>query len=158
MEVGTVTLIILTVNRGRGNTRNIFSVNVQHGQIIHLYLRNNFDSCPHVYDIYCITVNCLSKLLLTYSQIIEGKLSTNKTATQISAKNNRRKCFKAKLKCISRCHGSLYCPNKQYTRILHYIVFEILLLKYFYVFLVFRKFQVFQEVPKQIFKYLHEIF
>ena len=27
-------------------------------------------------------------------------------------KSNRSKCYKAKLKCNSRCHGSLTCANK----------------------------------------------
>ena len=123
-----VTVPIPLVDRGRGDPRNImgviidrdnndmYRIAVRAGVLKGKYSRNQFDLCAHK--------------LLTDSDVNQNEEVALRTAVQLESKcggqgflkcncggtdrckSNRCKCFKAKVKCNSRCHASLTCNNK----------------------------------------------
>lgn len=127
-EGETVALTISAVDRGRGDPWNILGVIVQHDQMNDkyrtgvksgllkvFYSRNDFELCPQ--SLLSIRdVNSNTKLSLRTAVISEsnyrgqGIHKCNSGLNQ--CKNNLCKCLKPKLKCNSRCHGSLSYSNK----------------------------------------------
>jgi len=123
-----VTVPIPLVDRGRGDPRNImgiildrdmndmYRIAVRGGILKGKYSRNQFDLCAHK--------------LLTDRDIDQNQEIALRSAVQHESKcggqgfvkcncsgsnrcqSNRCKCFKAKVKCNSRCHSSLSCENK----------------------------------------------
>jgi hypothetical protein len=123
-----VTVAIPLVDRGRSDPRNIIGVIVDRdindmyriavhaGVLKGKYSRNQFDLCAHK--------------LLTDSEVSQIEEVALRTAVQMESKcggqgflkcncggsnrckSNRCKCYKAKVKCNSRCHASLICNNK----------------------------------------------
>ena len=123
-----VTVPIPLVDRGRGDPRNIigvitdrdmndmYRIAVRAGVLKGKYSRNQFDLCAHK--------------LLTDSDVSQKEEVALRTAVQMESKcggqgfvkcncggsnrckSNRCKCYKAKVKCNSRCHASLTCNNK----------------------------------------------
>jgi hypothetical protein len=129
-DVGdNVTIPIPLVDRGRGDPRNIlgvivdrdendlYRISVRAGVLHGKYSRNQFDLC--------------AQKLLTVSDVCQDNEVSLRVAVQSESKcggqgfakcncgagvhrcsSNRCKCFRLKLKCNSRCHGSLSCDNK----------------------------------------------
>ena len=127
-EGNTVAVSIPSVDRGRGDPRNILGVITHHDEINDnykiavkagvlkgVYSRSQFDVCP--------------QSLLSVSQLNTDTEVSLRTAVSSESKcggqgfqkcncgpkqckNNRCKCFKFKVKCNSRCHSSLSCANK----------------------------------------------
>ena len=123
-----VTIPIPLVDRGRGDPRNImgiildrdsndlYRIAVRGGILNGKYSRNQFDLC--------------TQRLLTENDICQDKELSLRVAVQVESKcggqgfakcncagtnrcqTNRCKCFRAHLKCNSRCHSSLCCDNK----------------------------------------------
>jgi hypothetical protein len=123
-----VTIPIPLVDRGRGDPRNImgviidrdsnnlYRIAVRGGMLQGKYARNQFDLC--------------TQILLTREDVSEDSDIGLRRAVQLESKcggqgfvkcncsgavrcsSNRCKCFKAKVKCNSRCHTSLACYNK----------------------------------------------
>ena len=123
-----ITIPIPLVDRGRGDPRNImgvildrddndmYRIAVRAGVLKGKYSRNQFDLC--------------TQKLLSGTDVKSDEEVTLRTAVQMESKcggqgflkcncsgrnrckSNRCKCFKAKLKCNSRCHSSLSCENK----------------------------------------------
>ena len=123
-----VTVPIPLVDRGRGDPRNImgviidrdsndlYRIAVRGGMLQGKYARNQFDLC--------------TQILLTREDVSEDSDIGLRRAVQLESKcggqgfvkcncsganrcsSNRCKCFKAKVKCNSRCHTSLACDNK----------------------------------------------
>lgn len=123
-----VTVPIPLVDRGRGDPRNImgiiidrdsndlYRIAVRGGILKGKYARNQFDLC--------------AQKLLNYHDVSQETEVGLRTAVQLESKNggqgfvkcncagsnrcvsNRCKCFKAKVKCNSRCHACLACQNK----------------------------------------------
>lgn len=128
MEGDTVALTIPIVDRGRGDPRNIVGVIVHHDQMNDnyrigvksgllkgFYSRNDFEVCPQrllsISDVNTNTEVSLRTAVSSESNYGgQGFHKCNCGSNQW--KNNRCKCFKAKLKCNSRCHGSLSSPSK----------------------------------------------
>ena len=130
-ELGdNVTVPIPLVDRGRGDPRNLMGVIVDRddngmyriavasGILAGKYSRNQFDLC--------------AQRLLTMDNVSQDTEVSLRTAVQLESRcggqgfqkcncagtgnkkcqTNKCKCFKAKLKCNSRCHSSLTCCNK----------------------------------------------
>ena len=123
-----VTVPIPLVDRGRGDPRNImgviidrdcndlYRIAVRGGMLQGKYARNQFDLC--------------TQRLLTREDVSEVSDIGLRRAVQLESKcggqgfvkcncsganrcsSNRCKCFKAKVKCNSRCHTSLACDHK----------------------------------------------
>jgi hypothetical protein len=123
-----VTVPIPLVDRGRGDPRNImgiivdrdmndmYRIAVRAGILKGKYSRNQFDLCAHK--------------LLTDRDVDQNQEIALRSAVQHESKcggqgfvkcncsgsnqcqSNRCKCFKAKVKCNSRCHSCLSCKNK----------------------------------------------
>ena len=123
-----VTVPIPLVDRGRGDPRNImgviidrdcndlYRIAVRGGMLQGKYARNLFDLC--------------TQRLLTREDVSEVSDIGLRRAVQLESKcggqgfvkcncsganrcsSNRCKCFKAKVKCNSRCHTSLACDHK----------------------------------------------
>lgn len=121
-----VTVPIPMVDRGRGDPRNImgvimdrddndmYRIAVRAGLLNGKYSRNQFDLCV--------------QKLLKDTDVSKDQEVALRTAVQMESlcggqgfvkcncagrcQSNRCKCFKAKVKCNSRCHSSLSCDNK----------------------------------------------
>jgi hypothetical protein len=123
-----VTVPIPLVDRGRGDPRNVmgviidrdendmYRIAVRAGMLKGKYSRNQFDLCV--------------QKLLQESDISRNEELPLRTAVQLESRcggqgflkcncsgagkcqSNRCRCFKAKVKCNSRCHASLSCENK----------------------------------------------
>ena len=123
-----VAVPIPTVDRGRGDPRNIlgvilykdnrdqYRIAVKSGILKGLYSRNQFDLCPQKL-LTLEHVNQEQSISLRSAVIAEsttGGQGFTKCNCQGSKKcqTKRCKCFKARLQCNSRCHSSLNCPNK----------------------------------------------
>jgi hypothetical protein len=123
-----VTIYIPLVDRGRGDPRNImgvvcerdnndlYRIAVRAGMLSGKYSRNQFDLCAHK----LLTNNDISteqEVGLRSAVQFESKcggqgfFKCNCSGTG-RCKTNRCKCFKAKVKCNSRCHSSTSCVNK----------------------------------------------
>lgn len=123
-----VTVPIPLVDRGRGDPRNImgviidrdcndmYRIAVRAGLLQQKYSRNQFDLC--------------SQKLLSLADVRQDREVSVRTAVHEESRcggqgylrcncagsgrcrSNRCKCFKANVKCNSRCHSSLTCRNK----------------------------------------------
>ena len=124
-----VAVSIPLVDRGRGDPRNILGIIVNRdldtdhhtigvkAAVLHgRYSRNQFDLCPQ----RLLTLddvneeNQVSLRTAVHAQSAcggQGFLKCNCSGAR-KCKTNRCKCFKAKVKCNSRCHPSLNCANK----------------------------------------------
>jgi len=125
-ENDNVAVPIPMVDRGRGDPRNILGVilsidendmyviGTRAGVLSGKYSRNQFSLCPQpllkVGDINTDVQISLREAVKALSNSGgQGFIKCNCTS---KCGTNRCKCFKAKLKCNSRCHNSLSCPNK----------------------------------------------
>ena len=123
-----VAIPIPLVDRGRGDPRNIlgvildrserdnYTVATNHGILKGAYSRNDFELCPQrllsLADVSCTKHVSLREAVVLNSQSGgQGYVKCNCSGAK-KCTNNRCKCFKAKLKCNSRCHQSLNCNNK----------------------------------------------
>ncbi|XP_063590419.1 uncharacterized protein LOC134767326 [Penaeus indicus] len=113
-----VAVPIPAVDRGRGDPRNILSVivsrdldndqykiAVKSGVLKGQYSRDQCDLCPQ----HLLTeddVNQDTAMSLREAVTAQAACGLKKCSTK------RCKCFKAKVKCNSRCHGSVNCANK----------------------------------------------
>ena len=124
----TVTIPIPSVDRGRGDPRNLMGKIVEKDQERELYKiavragvlnghfsRSQFEVCSQ--DLVKDSDINREREVSVREAAIESSRSggqgfqkCNCSANQ--CKTNRCKCFKAKIKCNSRCHASLSCPNK----------------------------------------------
>lgn len=123
-----ITIPIPLVDRGRGDPRNIvgvivdrdendlYKISVKGGILNGKYSRNQFDLCNYA----LLTTNDVSQdneISLREAVQCEsncggqGFLRCNCAGTS-RCQTNRCKCFKAKMKCNSRCHSALTCNNK----------------------------------------------
>jgi len=124
-----VAVPIPLVDHGHGDPRNILGVIVNRdldtyqytiavkAEVLHgRYSRNQFDLCPQ----QLLTLddvneeNQVSLRTAVHAQSAcggQGFLECNCSRAR-KCKTNRCKCFKAKVKCNSRCHASLNCANK----------------------------------------------
>ena len=130
-EIGdNVAVPVPMVDRGRGDARNIlgvivnreidtdiYTIAVKSGVLKGEYSRNQFDLCPQRL-LSMADVN-LEKHVSLQSAVIEESASGGQGFVQCNCEGavkmcqtNKCKCFKAKLLCNSRCHGSLSCHNK----------------------------------------------
>ena len=123
-----VAVPIPAADRGRGDPRNIlgvvvnktdndqYKVAVKGGLLNGHYSRNQFDLCPQrllVTDDVCVD-NSVSLREAVSSESAsggQGFIKCNCSGTK-RCNTNRCKCFKAKLKCNSRCQHSPNCFNK----------------------------------------------
>lgn len=123
-----VAIPIPLVDRGRGDPRNILGVILdrsendnytlvtKNGILKGAYARNDFELCPQKL-LYLSEMNCVKHVSLRAAVILgsqsggQGYVKCNCSGAK-KCQNNRCKCFKAKLKCNSRCHQSLTCGNK----------------------------------------------
>jgi len=116
------------VDRGRGDPRNIlglivdkdmnvmYRIAVRAGILQGRYSRNKFDLCGHhllaIADVCADGEVTLREAVQSESTCGgQGFVKCNCKGAD-KCKSNRCKCFKAKLKCNSRCHSSLNCYNK----------------------------------------------
>ncbi|KAK7116507.1 hypothetical protein V1264_002174 [Littorina saxatilis] len=130
-EVGdNVAVPVPMVDRGRGDARNIlgvilnrdistdiYTVAVKAGVLKVRYSRNQFDLCPQ--RLLSMRDVNLDKHVSLRSAIIAESASGGQGFTKCNCAGGPRKCqtnkcscYKAKLKCNSKCHGSLTCRNK----------------------------------------------
>ena len=123
-----VTVPVPLVDRGRGDSRNImgvildrdendlYRIAVKGGILNGKFSRNQFDLC--------------NQILLLPTDVCQDKEISLRNAVQHESKcggprylkcncsgksncsTNRCKCYKAKVKCNSRCHDSMTRPNK----------------------------------------------
>lgn len=123
-----VTVPVPLVDRGRGDPRNImgvildrncndmYRIAVRAGVLQGRYARNQFDLCTQIL-LYEEDVIAHSEISLRAAVQYESK-SGGQAFAKCNCKGskkcetNRCRCFKAKLKCNSRCHSSLSCCNK----------------------------------------------
>ena len=134
---------IPTVDRGRGDARSIlgviihrdlktdqYTIGVKSGVLKGQYSRNQFDLCPQrLLSTTSIntetTVSLRSAVIAQSASGRQGFAKCNCNGPS-KCKSNRCKCYKAKLKCNSRCHGSLTCAKKYFLHFLtflHFVVF-----------------------------------
>ena len=118
------------VDRGRGDARNILGVIVNRDITTDIYTiavkarvlkggyaRNQFDLCPQ--KLLSMTDVNLDKHVSLRSAVIAESASGGQDLVKCNCgggakkcQTNKCSCFKAKLMCNSRCHGSLSCNNK----------------------------------------------
>ena len=126
----SVMIPIPLVDRGRGDPRNIIAIvlnrnendmyklGVRKGVLKGRYSRNQFDVCQEHF-LSEESVDFTKTLSLREAVISEslgggqGFIKCNCLGEKgRKCATNKCKCFKNKLKCNSRCHGSLTCKNK----------------------------------------------
>jgi hypothetical protein len=123
-----VALPVPMVDRGRGDSRNIlgviidrnendlYTIATRHGVLSNKYTRADFTLCPQRLlknsDINKDKHVSLREALKLSKSGGQGFVKCNCAALQKKCSNSRCKCFKAQLKCNSRCHNSLSCMNK----------------------------------------------
>lgn len=124
-----VTIPIPLVDRGRGDPRNIMGVIIERdendlyriavraGVLSEKYSRNQFDVC--VQKLFKMSDICQDKQVGLRAAVKteskcggQGFAKCNCAANSKRCSSNKCKCFRLKLKCNSRCHGSLCCDNK----------------------------------------------
>ena len=123
-----VAVPIPTVDKGRGDPRNIlgvimdvtdkdqYKIAVKHGVLKGHYSRNQFDLCAQklltMNDVNTESMISLREAVVHQSASGgQGFVKYNCSGTT-KCTNNRCKCFKSKLQCNSHCHNSLNCTNK----------------------------------------------
>lgn len=124
-----VAVPIPLVDRGRGDPRNIlgviidrdlssdtYTIAVKAGILKGKYTRNQFDLCPqHLLQMSDVNENHTVSLreAVSAESCSGGQGFTKCNCSGVNrCKSNRCKCFKLKLLCNSKCHGSLTCTNK----------------------------------------------
>ena len=124
-----VAVPIPAVDRGRGDPRNIlgviinrdvdtdqYKIAVKAGVLKGQYSRNQFDLCPQRLlteaDVSQENATSLRSAVIAESSSGGQGFTKCNCNGQKKCQTNRCKCFKAKLKCNSRCHASLTCANK----------------------------------------------
>ena len=93
-----------------------YRIAVKAGILKGLYSRNQFDLCSQ----RLLTLNdvCQEKSVSLRSAVTAESASGGQGFTKCNCngakkcQTNRCKCFKAKLLCNSKCHGSINCCNK----------------------------------------------
>ena len=130
VKVGdNVTVSIPSVNRGRTHPRNIigitiavsennmYSIAVKGGVLNGRYSRNQFDECAtslFSMDDFCNDKQVSLRLAAQQESNCGGQgYAKCNCGGSNRCKSNKCKCFKAKVKCNSRCHSLLHCTNKQ---------------------------------------------
>ena len=123
-----VTVPVPLVDRGRGDPRNLlgivldrdendtYRIAVRSGNLKGRYSRNQFDLCAQKLinendvntDVEIGVRNAVQNQSLCGGQ---GFLKCNCSKNN-KCMSNQCKCFKAGVKCNSRCHSSLSCANK----------------------------------------------
>src|SRR5215469_14822797 len=147
-DVGdNVTVPVPLVDRGRGDPRNLlgiildrdenemYRIAVRAGILTGKYSRNQFDLC--------------SQKLLTDKEVrLDREVALRTAVTDESTcggqgfvrcncagfnrcQSNRCKCFKAQVKCNSRCHSCLACDNKSWYKSYYFLVYFITFIFYF---------------------------
>ena len=78
------------------------------------YSRNQFDLCPH--PLYSVNDFSTDKEIGLRQAVQQGSKCGGQGFSKCNCgkqcKYNKCKCFKAGLKCNSKCHASMTCPNK----------------------------------------------
>lgn len=121
-----VTVSIPLVDRGRGDPRNImgviidrdcndmYRIAVRAGLLEQKYSRNQFDLCTQ--KLLSLSDVRQDREVLVRVAVHEESKCGDRVISDVTAgyrcKSNRCKCFKANVKCNSRCHSSLTCRNK----------------------------------------------
>ena len=124
----TVALSIPQVDRGRGDPRNILGLVMDHdldtdlyriavkaGILKESYSRNQFDCCPErllTEDNVNQDQSVSLREVVNQQSICGGQGFKKCSCASMQCKSNRCACYKAKVLCNSRCHGSLKCKNK----------------------------------------------
>ena len=129
-ENDTVAIPMPLVDRGRGDARNImgfvlnkdqnemYKIGVKAGVLRGRYSRNQFSVCQERFlseeDIDTEkTVSLREAVAFESLGGGQGFIKCNcRGGKGKTCASNRCKCYKNKLKCNSRCHGSVTCPNK----------------------------------------------
>ena len=128
LEGDNVAVPIPSVDRGRGDPRNILGIIIScddkeqytiacpAGILKGKFSRNQFDLCPQklLYRDDVNTEITLSVRSAVHSESAsggQGFIKCNCSGPK-KCQTKRCKCFKSKLKCNSRCHSSLNCSNK----------------------------------------------
>jgi len=123
-----VTVPIPLVDRGRGDPRNImgviidrdcndmYRIAVRAGLLQQRYSRNQFDLCTQkLLSLADVRQDReVSVRVAVHEESMcggQGYLRCN-CAGSDRCRSNRCKCFKANVKCNSRCHSTLMCKNK----------------------------------------------
>jgi hypothetical protein len=123
-----VTVPVPLVDRGRGDSRNImgvildrdendlYRIAVKGGILNGRFSRNQFDLCSQILLLptdVCREAEISLRNAVKYESICGGQgfLKCN-CSGKSNCESNRCKCFKAKVECNSRCHGSMTCKNK----------------------------------------------
>ena len=123
-----VAVPIPSVDRGRGDPRNILGVIVAHnendmytiavksGILKSKYSRNQFGLCPERLltpsDVNQDKHVSLREALRSTASGGQGFVKCNCSSTSKKCGTKKCKCFKAQRTCNSRCHSSLSCSNK----------------------------------------------
>ena len=115
---------ILQVDRGRGDPRNIvgividwnpemdsYKIAVKAGFLRDKYFRNQFDVCPKNLISQADINQCPSERLSLNNQSVVVRDFKKCNCVSKQCKSNRCTCYKARVKCNSRCHSSLTCYN-----------------------------------------------
>ena len=124
----TVALSIPQVDRGRGDPRNILGLVMEHdldtdlyrvavkaGVLKERYSRNQFDCCPErllTEDDVNQDKSVSLREAVNHQSLCGGQGFQKCSCASMQCKTNRCACYKTKLLCNSRCHGSLKCKNK----------------------------------------------
>ena len=124
----TVALSIPQVDRGRGDPRNILGLVMDHdldtdlyriavkaGILKESYSRNQFDCCPErllTEDNVNQDKSVSLREAVNQQSMCGGQGFKKCSCASMQCKSNRCACYKAKVLCNSRCHGSLKCKNK----------------------------------------------
>jgi len=118
------------VDRGKGDPRNLigvildrnendlYKIAVSAGVIKGRFSRNQFDLCKE--KLYT-EKDMNTSIEVSLRQAVhkeslsggQGYAKCNCVQSSKQCNTNRCKCFKNKVKCNSRCHNSLTCPNKK---------------------------------------------
>ena len=119
-----VVIQIPLVDRGRGDPRNImgvildrnendmYRIAVRTGILKGSYSRNQFDLCPH--PLYSVNDFSTDKEIGLRQAVQQGSKCGGQGFSKCNCTQSGKqcKCFKAGLKCNSKCHASMTCPNK----------------------------------------------
>jgi len=123
-----VTIPIPMYDRGRGDPRNLigiivdrdqndmYTIAVRAGILKGKYSRNQFDLCTqklHVLEEFKTDADIELRQAVQHESLSGGQGFVKCNCTGRSrCEVNRCKCFKAGVKCNSRCHSTLSCANK----------------------------------------------
>ena len=128
MDFNAVVLSIPQVDRGRGDPRNILGLVIYHdldrdlyriavkaGVVKENYSHNQFDYCPerlHTENDVSQNKSVSLREAVNQQSMCQGQGFKKCSCASMQCTSNRCACYKAKVLCNSRCHGSLKCKNK----------------------------------------------